>query len=602
HRCGLPFPSDVWTRSAEDTPTGKRVHFGAATLPSHESSGAHLSAEAFTQFDGFSVGQAPMTYLEGATVTGLPSLTDIDASLLASSPTVLLNTVTGEAVPHFAELDLTSDDPAEQVLMLRPVVRLDDATRYIVAIRGVVDGGGATIEPTEVFRALRDGTESDDPTVAARRDHYDDIFGRLADAGYDKADLQVAWDFTTSSLEGKTGWMLHMRDEALATVGAAGPSYVIDEVVDAPNQYIARRILGRMTVPLYMESVDPGAKLVLGADGMPMQNGTGEFAFMVQIPNSATTGTPGFPLQNGHGLLGSLDEGRNSWLAQLADEKNYVLITVNFVGFAEDDESVVLSAIIEDFTRFGDIIQRQHQGMINSLLAMRMVRGDFANDDAVKFNGVSAIDTSAGFYRGDSQGGIYGHTYMALTTDVERGLLGEPGGPYNLLLNRSVDFSPFFAILNTQFPDHIDTQIVLGLAQMFWDRTDPITYCNHINDNLLPNTPHHEVLSHVAIGDYQVSPHGAHILARGVNAKSVTPAYRPIWGIEEASQPFTGSGIVEFQFPGVPEVPLTNVPPQDLGMDPHDEVRKLQVSRDQTDQFLRTGVIEHLCSGICDPE
>ncbi len=602
HHCGLPFPSDVWTRSDPDSPTGKRVRFGETTLPLQGFSGTNIDARAFDGFDGFAVGQAPMTYLEGATVAGLPSVDDIDRSLAPDSPTVLIDARTGTPVPHFAELDLTGDDPSQQLLMLRPVVRLADATRYIVAIRDVVDDEGSPVEPTAVFRALRDGTDSDDPTVAARRDHYADIFARLEQAGYATDKLQVAWDFTTSSLEGKTGWLLHMRDDALATVGTAGPAYVIDEVIDDPNEHIARRIVGRMTVPLYLEHEDAGAKLVFGDDGLPKQNGTGEFTFMVQIPHAATTGTPGTPLQNGHGLLGTLNEGRNGFLAELANLKNFVLVTVDFVGFAEADEATVQDAIAYDFTLFGDVIERQHQGVINSLLAMRLVRGDFADDDAVKFEGVSAIDTSQGFYRGDSQGGIYGITYMALTTDVERGLLGEPGAPYNLLLNRSVDFDPFFALLKAQYDTFIDVQLVIGVAQMFWERTDPITYCNHITENRFPNTPPHDVLIHVAVGDYQVTPLGAHILAREVGAKSVAPAYRPIWGVETTDEPFSGSGIVEFKFPGVPDEPKTNVPPEDLGMDPHDEVRKLTVSHDQTDQFLRTGVIEHRCDGVCDPE
>lgn len=602
HRCGFPFPSDVWTRPDEESRTGKRVHFGEATLPFHAASSAPVNARAFDGFDGFSIGQAPMTYLAGATVTGLPSLDDIDLSLTTASPTILLNASTGELVPHFAELDVTSNDPKERAFMLRPVVRLDDATRYIVAIRNVVDATNMVLSPTPVFQALRDGTQSDDPTVGARRFHYADLFAKLEQAGVGRGDLQIAWDFTTSSLEAKTDWILHMRDDALATVGDAGPSYVIDEVIDDPNEHIARRIKGKMIVPLYLENDRPGAKLVFGDDGLPRQNGTGEFAFMVQIPHAATTGTPGAPLQNGHGLLGDLTEGDDGFLAQLANEKNFVLITVNFVGFSEEDYDPVVNAIVNDFTQFGDIIERQHQGVVNSLLAMRLVRGDFANDDAVMFGGVSAIDTSQAYYRGDSQGGIYGHTYMALTTDVERGLLGEPGGPYNVLLNRSVDFVPFFAILQVQYEDLLDAQIVLGLAQMFWDRTDPITYCNHITGNLFPGTPRHDVLLHVAIGDYQVPPIGAHILARGVGAKSVGPAFRPIWGIEVESQPFEGSGIVEFTFPGVPVGPQTNVPPADEGMDPHDEVRKLAVSNDQTDQFLRTGIVEHACDGICDPE
>ena len=54
----------------------------------------------------------------------------------------------------------------------------------LVAIRGVVDGDGAVIPAGEVFTALRDGGESDEPSVGARRALYADIFSRLEAAGY----------------------------------------------------------------------------------------------------------------------------------------------------------------------------------------------------------------------------------------------------------------------------------------------------------------------------------------------------------------------------------------------------------------------------------
>lgn len=57
--------------------------------------------------------------------------------------------------------------------------------------------------------------------------------------------------------------------------------------------------------------------------------------------------------------------------------------------------------------------------------------------------GKTVIDPTQRFYRGDSQGGIMGTTYMALSTEVTRGLLGEPGFPYGLLMPRSSDFGLF---------------------------------------------------------------------------------------------------------------------------------------------------------------
>ena len=51
------------------------------------------------------------------------------------------------------------------------------------------------------------------------------------------------------------------------------------------------------------------------------------------------------------------------------------------------------------------------------------------------------IDTSAVFYDGNSQGGIFGGTVMSIAQDITRGVLGVPGMNYSLLLTRSSDFA-----------------------------------------------------------------------------------------------------------------------------------------------------------------
>jgi hypothetical protein len=135
--------------------------------------------------DGFSPGQTILTHLPGATITGLPTQDTLAASVTTMSPTILLDADTGELVPHFAELDqeLPTELDENRAFMIRPVVRLGDATRYIVAIRHVVDKNNMPIPPSPVFQALRDGATSCDPSVALRRGLYDDIFAKLEKAG-----------------------------------------------------------------------------------------------------------------------------------------------------------------------------------------------------------------------------------------------------------------------------------------------------------------------------------------------------------------------------------------------------------------------------------
>ncbi len=134
---------------------------------------------------------------------------------------------------------------------------------------------------------------------------------------------------------------------------------------------------------------------------------------------------------------------------------------------------------------------------------MRMMMGRFVDEPLLQLNGKSMIDPKRHFYRGDSQGGIFGTSYMAVSTDVTRGLLGEPGAPYSLLLNRSKDFGIFFTLLKGSYHTGRNIQLVLGLVQMTWDRTEPDGYMPYINENMLPGTPKHEVLLDVGIGDFR---------------------------------------------------------------------------------------------------
>lgn len=599
--CVLPFPSNRYLADDATTPTGKHVLFPEGALPVPGAGKVVMPPDGFAQLDGFSPGLAPFTLLPGATVTGLPDPTTIEKSLDPDCPTVIIDAETGERVPHIAELDMTVAAGSEdrRVLFVRPVVRLRDATRYIVAIRHVVGEDGKDLAPSLAFQALRDGTPYKHPSIDARRALYDDIFAKLAAAGVEKESLQIAWDYTTASKENHTKLAVAMRDDALALVGQEGPPFVVDSVIDAPEPGIARRVEGHMTVPLYLDQPGTGARLNLGPDGLPEQNGTADYPFSVMIPDACAQGTPCPLLQYGHGLLGGRDEIEAGNLKTFTQTHGYVMFATDWIGMSSDDNLTVANVVAEgDISKFTTTTERSLQGFVNAILAMRMMGGSYASDPSVMFNGTSAIDPTQKYYYGNSQGGILGGALMALHVDVTRGILGVPGQPYNILLHRSADFTPFFSLLKIAFKDAVDQNIALGLVQMLWDRAEPTGYTAYLKgENKLPNTPDHEVLLHVAIGDHQVSTLGAHIMARTVGAKSMSPAFRPIWGVEEAPMPYDGTAIVEFDFKQPPE-PIFNVPPSE-GEDTHGWVRKLPEAQKQMDTFLRTGQVVEVCPGLC---
>lgn len=595
-KCGYPFPSNVYTVDATDTPTGRRVKIDDAMLPV-ASNGQRGSGAPWSKSDGFSASGAILAHLPGATAAGLAPVDDPKRSLEADSPTVLLDTVSGQRVLHFAEIDRAEGDSEHRSFVIRPLVPLVDGRRYIVAIRKV-KGDKGEIAPSPAFKALRDLEASPEATIDARRGLYEDIFGRLGTANVARDDLQLAWDFTTASRDNVTGWLLSMRDKSLALAGDSGPAYRIDKVEETwePAE-MAYRIEATMTVPLFVDPPGPGANLRFGSDGMPEPDPakpTHEVPVLIVIPKSALT-TPASLLQYGHGLLGSRNQIEAGNFRKLANAKNYVIFGTDLAGMASDGDRIHISDVIASgkIERIATMFDRLHQGFLNSLLAMRMMKNAFAKDP--KFG--KFVDPTKRYYHGISQGGIAGGVYMSTSTDVERGVLEVMGQPYTLLLHRSVDFHIFFIVLRASYPDTRDQQLVLALTQMLWDRVEPSGYTKYLRGGL-PNTPAHEVLMRSALGDHQVTTWGAQVMARAVGAKHLDTGLGDLFGIEKTSATTSGSVYTEYDF-GLPKEPVCNVP-MSLCSDPHGLVRKLQAAEDQLDAFLRTGEGKNFCAnGVC---
>jgi len=628
--CGFPYPNDYWTVADSTTATGLRLALPEETMPAN-GGGQRSNPDAFNEMDGFSPGIAAMAHFPGATVIGLATPDTIGDSLVQSSPTVILEAETGDRVPHWVDLDewvvqtkirmdAGKDKPGfavprdleelrqEQALMLRPAIRLDDATRYIVAFRDVRNGEGELVIPSPGFQALRDDQPSEDPVIESRRVHFESIFATLEDAGVARDDLQIAWDFTTASRENNTGAMVYIRDDAFDKFPDGVP-YTID-VIDEPMEGMACRLEITFDMPLYMTKGETGGLLNLGDDGRPEQNGTYEYAAAMFIPVAAQT-EPAPLVEVGHGQLGSKESVfgyREFWV-----EGNLAAFGLDHIGFSSDDVLTVINAIIGgDMSAFRAIPERMHQGLLNFLIAMRTLSREAEGDASTLLNrtlatdcGGAMIDGSKRYYFGGSQGGILGASIMALNLDIERGLLAVPGQSYNLLLNRSVNFDEYAEQLYDIYGwNALHIQMNLALIQGLWDRAEPTGYSKYIRTGRLPGTPAHEVLIQVSKGDHQVPNLGAHIMARTIgDVVNLAPLIRPVWGIEEKSGIHTGSAMLEIDF-GNPDPPITNIPPwdDDPSNDPHGRATDLKGIGDTIVTFYETGTAKNPCTGPCNQD
>lgn len=603
-KCLLPYPSSAFLDVDPSTPTGFRLAYERDGMPAN-TGGVHVDPSEWNTLDGFSPGPMIMAFFPGGVDLAASGVAPIDAmeqSLGEESPTVLLDAETGERILHFAELDAQASGPDSQMFIIRPGVRLQDGRRYVVALRGLLAPGGGFIQPERPFAILRDGLATPVQAIAARRAHFEDLFAMLAAHGVERPSLQLAWDFVTASSEALTGRALAIRDQGLAANGPGAPPFVIDSVEEDVDADILRRIRGRFTVPLFMQSATPPTRMQLDASGVPVQNGTTTAPFLVNIPRAALVDgvpQPARPLVYGHGLLGSHNETNAGHLRAFSNRFNFVAAGTDWIGMASEDV-VPIVGFIGELSGFPALPDRLQQSVLNFILLGRLLiaADGFAAHPAFQHQGTPLIDPQELYFYGISQGGIAGGVYLALSPDTTRGVLGVGAINYSFLLQRSIDFNPFQALLNPAYQDELDRQLLLALIQQLWDRGEPQGYANRIVADPLPGTPAKKVLMQIGVYDSQVSYVASGIQARSMGLPNLAPTIYPLFDVAEQEAPFDGSAFVPYDVNGL-VAPSTNEPPT-IENGVHEAVRRLDAAQRQIDAFLRPdGQVENFCPGPC---
>jgi hypothetical protein len=613
-KCLLPFPNDHFTVADPTTDTGRRVDLASDSMPANVS-GTPIDPTDWNRNDGFSPGamilaQVPKLDLDE---TGAAPITDIGASLEPNAPIVLVDAMTGERHPFFAELDATATTNEGQALIIRPARNLLEGHRYIVAMRRLKKPNGTRILPSRAFQVYRDAIGTFLPAVETRRADFESIFSTLALSGIKRSNLDLAWDFTVASERNLSERMLHLRDDGFASLGTAAPTFTVTGVTEDVDEDVLRRITGTFQVPLYLNGTGaPGSRFQYGPAGLPVRNGNYTADFVCQIPRSVV-GTEGLEparaVVYGHGLLGSRNEALG--LGSAARTNNMVFCATDWIGMSSADVGNVLQ-ILNDLSRFPTLADRTQQGILNFQFLARLLKdpNGFASHPAFQVDGAPAHVTGEVFFNGNSQGGIIGGAATAVSTEWTRAVLGVPGMNYSTLLSRSIDFDPFFELLADSYPDELDRTIGYSLIQMLWDRAEANGYAHHMTDDPLPGTPPHQVLLIMAFGDHQVANVTTETEARTIGAHVWEPALTagkspdvdPQWGIPAVpAVPFGGSVLVIWDF-GNPHPPIENVPPREpeYGEDPHGKGRNEPRVLQQVSEFLRSGgAFIDVCSGPC---
>ena len=238
----------------------------------------------------------------------------------------------------------------DPLLVIHPGVALDAGTTYVVAIRGLVDPGGAAVEPSDAFRAYRDDLTTDIAAIEDRRPAMEAAFDGLAGAGIVRADLQLAWTFTTASAESTTGRMAphprRPRSPSSVTRRRRSPS---------PGRHAGarrrHRLLGRRHVSPCRTSSPATARPATRSTTTPTRRPTptrcrrstltsrrSQAPFLCNVVDGHRVGAePAHLAQYGHGLLGAHDEIDAGNVVTFSNEHNVVFCATKWAGMSEDD-------------------------------------------------------------------------------------------------------------------------------------------------------------------------------------------------------------------------------------------------------------------------
>ncbi|TVR02780.1 MAG: hypothetical protein EA398_06920 [Deltaproteobacteria bacterium] len=612
--CSFPWPSNLYLEEDPARATGYTLAFGPDTLPAALGT-RPIDPEPFRRMDGYGLGVPIMTRFPRLDTTGMAREYDIGPSLEADAPVLLFRVEddTLVRVPYWTELDVTDNSASRRTFIVRPAVILEEASRYIVAFRNLVDTDGDPIPRSPAFQRLLDGTTDDLPVLGARQPRFDEVFSLLDGAGVDPHSLTLAWDFVTASSDALHGPLLTMRDLAFEATGPLGPELTITEVrsfrsdpddTDDPRSHhadIALEVHATMEVPHFMEQYTAGGttfwRMHRDGSGAIAQNGWRDANVLIRVPHGALDGTPHGIVTYGHGLLGNRFEIRAGHIGQLGSLYGWIVVGADLAGMSSEDADIIQGAVT-DMTHITTMTDRLHQGIVEYLLLTRAARERL--DDLLVAEGFGVeVDRESVAYFGGSQGGIFGQTYMAVTQDVRHGYLAVPGTNYSTLLQRSTGFVPFAGILSAVYQTPPNLLTVLASTQLLWDGTDPVSWVRRISN---PFDGHDErrALMVLAKADYQVA---VSTIENVVRSRFGIPAVGP-WDRERTNPPgfefvdygHQGSGVILFDFSN-PWPNGDNRPAQDAFGDPHSLHSTVPAAGDQLDHFLRFGEVIDVCGG-----
>ncbi len=616
--CLPPVPSTFFEMSDANSPTGVRGNYPEDGVPNYNGN-THFDIHAVNLADGASP-SAPILLHFGKDIATdfLVGQHELANSVSPDSDIALFDMDSGRRVMFMAEMDATYRDKPKyddrHPLIIRPMEPMTMGHRHVLAIRnGVTDSDGNSFQSPAAFAALRDGVITTNEPIESRREDFEEMFDFLEENGYARTDLLVAWYFHVSSSEWLLGSVLSMREETLDIMSGDidDYSYTVDSVSENPYSNIWKIVNGSFEAPTFLNEennfdYDDNHHPLLQAENQM-------FPYTLLIPKSLENSTESAPLVIfGHGMFGTgreylTDNGPvGQTIREMAQNAGAVVIATDWIGMSAGDQQLLQEEIIPDFNRLGLITDRLQQALINNLTMTEFALGPFQTDAGINPFEHDLIDSSRVYYVGVSLGGIMGASFTSISNRISRAVLTSPGSVWSNLITRSYIWGGYGLefIFRMEYPDPLTQQLAFAFMQARFDNSDPVNLTNLIYANPLQDAPDKTILTQEGIGDCVVANIATEMLARAIGVGIVEPSINAPFGLESISAPAENSAmsqynLVDYTSSYMP--PESNVwPTSDNNV--HWHICFQPHIKQQSQEFLSSGIINQYCDGACDPD
>ncbi|MCB9780936.1 MAG: hypothetical protein H6742_20375 [Alphaproteobacteria bacterium] len=499
------FPDGLLEVPDPSTPTGRGIDLSVDRAPWVAELPPLLApaVEAGEDLSGFGT-QGAVLLRFTAPVSDAP--VSVEESL--DGPWMLVDLAAGERVPYQAEV--LEDGLTVLIWPLRPLAR---GTRhaFVLTTEASADDGGC-VAPADATRALLFGAEAlDDPLMADAATRYRDAVEAL---GLRPDDISVITVYTT-----------HDDVDVARQLAAEVPDHPV-EWIGAPScsdDGALLRCEARLTVLDHRNALG-----LIDAGVEPVE---AEIPVTIWLPNRE--GGPWPVVVYGHGLGSRRSEG--SLVAEAMGEDGYAVVAMEAVEHG-DHPSASGGSSSDDAMRFLGI------DLSTVSLDARAIRGNFdqTNLDRLRLvqllkthpdldgDGIPELDADHIGYLGVSLGAVLGPQLLALSPDLEGGVLSVGGARLITIVTDTTQLADYIDLIAALVGSVERFDRLTAVAQHIVDPADGGTYAPHVLRDRWDGRPGIDLLLQVARDDEVVPRTSGYALARALDLPHMEPVVEPV--------------------------------------------------------------------------